>query len=89
MARITRLVLDILKPHDPPVVIFAQHLAEVSSGLTVEVDVVEIDDMTQTLSVTLEGQNIDLDTISEVIGTLGASLHSIDKVQVINNVSVD
>jgi hypothetical protein len=85
MARITELVLDILKPHDPPVVLFAQHLAETMSGLTVMVDVVEIDDMTQTLSVTFEGEDINLDLITEAIGSMGGSLHSIDKVQVIND----
>jgi hypothetical protein len=89
MARITRLVLDILKPHDPPIAAFAVHLAESASGLTVMVDVIEIDDMTQTLEVIVEGDNLDLDDISAAITALGASLHSIDKVQVVNDSGTD
>jgi hypothetical protein len=89
MPRITQLVLDILKPHDPNVVLFASHLAETTRDLTVTLDVVEVDDKTQTLQVTLEGEDIDLIAISEAIATMGASLHSIDGVQVVNDVVND
>jgi hypothetical protein len=89
MTRITQLVLDILKPHDPPLVVFTQHLAETGPGLSVLADVVEIDDRTQTLSVTCEGRDIDLEAISTAITTMGGSLHSVDKVQVVNDASPD
>jgi len=85
MTRITQLVLDILKPHDPPLVLFTQHLAEASPGLSVLADVMEIDDRTQTLSVTCEGRDIDLEAISAAITAMGGSLHSVDKVQVVND----
>lgn len=85
MARITQLVLDILKPHDPSLVLFAQHLAQTNPGLKVMADVVEIDDRTQTVLVTCEGNDIDLDAISEAIVAIGGSLHSVDKVQVVND----
>ena len=89
MARITHLVLDILKPHDPPLVAFAQHLAETCHGLSVLADVVEIDDRTQTLLVTCEGPDIDLEAVTEAITAMGGSLHSVDKVQVVNDASPD
>lgn len=85
MSRITQLVLDILKPHDPPLVVFTQHLAEACPGLTVLADVLEIDDLTQTLSVTCEGHDLDLDAITAAVGAMGGSLHSVDKVQVVND----
>lgn len=85
MARIAHLVLDILKPHNPPLVAFARHLAETCQGLSVVADVVEIDDRTQTVLVTCEGPDIDLEAITEAITAMGGSLHSVDKVQVIND----
>lgn len=85
MARITQLVLDILKPHNPPLVVFTRHLAESCPGLTVSAEVLEIDDRTQTLSVSCEGHDIDLDVIGEAINAMGGSLHSVDQVQVIND----
>jgi len=85
MARITQLVLDILKPHHPPLPEFTGQLAELHAGLRVTAEVVEIDDRTATLSVLCEGENIDLEMITEAISDMGGSLHSIDKVQVIND----
>jgi len=85
MARITQLVLDILKPHDPPLALFTRHLAEVRSGLTVSAEVIEIDEHTETLTVCCEGSDLDLEEISEAISAMGGSLHSVDKVRVIND----
>ena len=89
MARITRLLLDILKPHNPDVVAFARHLAETATGLEVNLRVVEIDEQTQTLEVDLEGHDLDLETIGNAIAALGGSLHSIDGVRVINDDSTN
>jgi hypothetical protein len=89
MARITRLVLDVLKPHDPPVNLFAQHLADQAPRLQVTVEVVEIDEKTQTLSVTIEGDDIDLPEISDLIATMGGSLHSVDKVCALSDAGED
>lgn len=85
MARITQLVLDILKPRHPSLAEFARQLAEHHEGLSVTAKVVEIDDRTETLSVCFEGHELDLEAITEAIGDMGGSLHSVDKVQVIND----
>lgn len=84
MTRITQLVLDVLKPHEPDVAVFARHLANISPGLQVTLRVVEIDDKTQTLEIHIAGDDLDLVAISAAIGDMGASLHSIDEVQVVN-----
>lgn len=89
MARITELVLDILKPHDPPLVLFTRHLAEVRPGLTVTAEVVEIDDRTQTLSVHCQGTDIDLELLTEAVSAMGGSVHSVDRVQVVNDTQRD
>jgi len=89
MARITQLVLDVLKPHDPPVTTFARHLADQAQDLQVTVEVIEIDDKTESLTVVLEGEDIDLPAINELISTLGASLHSIDRVCAVSDTTDD
>ena len=85
MLRITRVVLDILKPHDPDVVEFARHLAGIAPGLQVSLDVLEVDDKTQTIAVALQGADIDLPPLVEAVATMGASLHSIDQVDIVND----
>ena len=50
MARIRRLVLDVLKPHHPDVVEFGCLLAE-QGGLRVRVSVLEVDERTETVRV--------------------------------------
>ncbi len=85
MARITQLLLDILKPRHPPLPEFTRQLAELQAGLRVTAEVVEIDDRTETLTVFCEGEDIDLEGITEAISGMGGSLHSIDKVQVLND----
>lgn len=81
MVRLTRLVLDILKPHEPNVLEFSTLLAE-QGNLRVAVTVLEMDDKTETLEVVVEGPDIDFERIRNEIASFGASLHSIDEVEV-------
>lgn len=83
MIEVTRLVLDILKPHHPTILEFAKGIAALSDDWRVTVNVVEMDDQTQTLETVIEGKDIDLDKITLTISDLGGSLHSVDSVQVI------
>ena len=85
MIRITRVVLDILKPHDPDVVEFAAHLAAIAPGLHVSLDVIEVDDKTQTIEVVVNGQAIELPPLLEAVSAMGASLHSVDGVDIVND----
>ncbi len=82
MPRVQRLVLDVLKPHQPNVLEFARAIAALGSGYRVEIRVVEVDEQTETLQVFIEGEALDFEVIDEVIGENGASLHSIDEVSV-------
>lgn len=81
MSRLTRLVLDVLKPHQPDAVAFARHLAEAAEGLVVQLELVEMDEKTETLRLTVSGDQLDFDTIEQAINEQGASLHSIDAVE--------
>jgi hypothetical protein len=48
----------------------------------VNIKVVEVDEHTETLVITLTGKNIDLEKVTEKIAELGGSVHSIDEVEV-------
>jgi hypothetical protein len=81
MALVKRLVLDILKPHQPNALEFSRLLAEQGKH-RVKLTVMEMDDKTETLQVEITGEDIDFEQIHEAIRDFGASLHSIDEVEV-------
>jgi uncharacterized protein len=82
MATTRKIVLDVLKPHIPNGVDFATALAELSSDYQVRLSVVEVDEKTETVIVVIEGENIEFDPVIEIIKKMGASVHSIDEVEV-------
>ena len=84
MVLVKRLVLDVLKPHSPNGLEFSKALAEQGAGYFVKLTVIEIDEKTETIELTIEGHDIQFDAIEETINTLGGSLHSIDEVEVMN-----
>jgi hypothetical protein len=81
MVAIKRLVLDVLKPHHPNALDFSMLLAAQGSH-RVRLMVVEMDDKTETLQVVIEGDDIDFARVQAAIAESGASLHSIDEVEV-------
>ncbi len=80
MAPITRLVLDVLKPHDPGVVDFTTELGDLDSVDAATATVVEVDENVKTLRVTLEGDALSIDGVRDEIQDLSGSIHSIDQV---------
>ncbi|QZA89307.1 DUF211 domain-containing protein [Salinarchaeum sp. IM2453] len=80
MSDIVRLVLDVLKPHDPPLVEFTQPLSDISGVEAVSATLVEIEEDTRSLQLVVEGQNLDIDTIDEKVRDLGGAVHSVDQV---------
>ena len=83
MIEVTRLVLDILKPHHPTILEFAKGIAAICEDWRVTVNVVEMDEQTETLEAIIEGSNINLELITTTISDMWGSLHSVDSVQVI------
>ena len=80
MSSLKRVVLDVLKPHLPNALDFAHAIADRNSGCRVTVSVTAVDEKTE--STVVEGENIPYEDISETITVLGASVHSIDEVEV-------
>lgn len=84
MVRVKRIVLDILKPHQPNALEFSQAIAEVGTDYHVHLIVLEVDKSTETIQIELEGSAIDFEMIQNAITSMGGSLHSIDEVEVQN-----
>ncbi|WP_455207349.1 DUF211 domain-containing protein [Kaarinaea lacus] len=82
MGHVKKVVLDVLKPHKPSILELANALSDADHKCTVNIKVVEVDEHTETLVITLSGKSIDLEKISERIGEMGGSIHSIDEVEV-------
>ncbi len=74
-----RIVLDVLKPHDPPLPKFATKLGSIKGVENVNVTLVEIDKETETVKVTIDGK-LDYSAIRSTIEEWGAVVHSVDEV---------
>ncbi|MDH5648723.1 MAG: DUF211 domain-containing protein [Gammaproteobacteria bacterium] len=84
MVKVKKILLDVLKPHEPGVLEFARTIAAQGDDYRVELTVAEMDDKTETLQLIIEGADIQLETIVSAINSMGGSLHSIDGVDVVN-----
>jgi len=82
MVLVKRVVLDVLKPHQPNALEFTRAIAEVGSDYRVRLTVLEVDENTETIQVVVESEAIDFPAVESTIGNMGASLHSIDEVEV-------
>lgn len=80
MASVRRLVVDVLKPHDPPLLEFTDRVAETESVEGVTSSLIELDREVQNIKLTFEGDDLHFGTIEETIENLGGSIHSVDQV---------
>ncbi len=80
MLGIRRIVLDILKPHEPKITDMALRLTALSNVDGVNITVYEIDKETENVKVTIEGKNLDFYEIQQIVEELGGTIHSIDEV---------
>ncbi|MCE0494985.1 DUF211 domain-containing protein [Vibrio salinus] len=85
MVLVKRLVLDVLKPHQPSALEFCTRLAEIGDDYAVSLSVIEVDQDTETIEVSIEGYDLDFDAIQAVITKMSSSLHSVDVVEVQND----
>lgn len=78
----TRLVLDILKPHQPNALDFARQILLRNDIHRVRLNLAEMDEKTETVLLHLEGTDIDYEALVETIARMGGVVHSIDEVEV-------
>ena len=82
MPSIKRIVLDVLKPHQPNALEFAHSIAQLGKDFRVKLQVVEVDEKTESTEIVIEGNALDMQQIEETINGMGGSVHSIDEVEV-------
>ncbi len=77
---LSRLVLDVLKPHKPHIVEFAQALTGLKGVTKVDVSIMEVDADTETVKLVIEGNAIAYEGVVNAVKQLGAAVHSVDQV---------
>lgn len=78
--KVRKLVLDILKPHQPSLIEFAKSINLIKEAKIVNAIVRETDRETETIKLTIQGLDLDIDEIIQAVENLGAAIHSIDEV---------
>lgn len=79
MGKIRRLVLDVLKPHEPSIIELASNLSQLPGVDSVNINMYEIDLKVENAKITLEGADINYQTVLGAIGQDGGTVHSIDE----------
>ncbi len=77
---IRRIVLDVLKPHTPRLTDLALMISRDERVDGVNISLKEVDQNTESITITLEGNNLDYESIKEILQEAGAVIHSIDQV---------
>jgi len=77
---IRRLVLDVLKTHEPKLTDLAEKLCELDEVDGVNISVYEIDKSTENVKITIEGVDLNYNTIREIVESMNGVIHSIDEV---------
>ncbi len=81
--KIWRMVLDVLKPHEPALPDFAKKIGSMDGVEGVDITLIEIDKETETLKITIDGDLVYEDIRSQ-IEDWGGVVHSVDQVYVGN-----
>ncbi|MGY5853791.1 MAG: DUF211 domain-containing protein [Candidatus Thorarchaeota archaeon] len=77
---IRRIVLDVLKPHTPRLTDLSLMLTKDERVIGVNLSVKEVDANTESITITLEGDDLEFDSIKSILEAAGAVVHSIDQV---------
>lgn len=79
---LTRLILDVLKPHEPSLDMLAIELVKLEGanveGVNITLD--ENDRKTQTIKVIIEGSSLNYPLIKRKLESLNCAIHSLDQV---------
>lgn len=87
-AKIRRIVLDVLKPHDPSIIEVSQRLAALPGVDGVNITIYEVDRKVENAKITVAGSDLAYSPILEVIEDAGGTVHSIDEA-VAGKVAID
>jgi hypothetical protein len=77
---IKRLVLDVLKPHNPGLIELAESLSNIPEVSGVNISLSEVDQDTETVKIVMEGSDVDFENVKRVLREYDSVVHSIDNV---------
>ena len=77
---IRRLVLDVLKPHNPSVIELSEALSELEGVDGVNIIIYEIDQQVENAKIVIAGNRIDFESVKKKLKEMGATIHSVDEV---------
>ena len=77
---IRRIVLDVLKPHSPRLTDLALMITRYEQVSGLNISLKEVDQNTESITLTIEGDDLSYDSIKEILEQAGAVIHSIDQV---------
>jgi len=80
MVPVRRVVVDVLKPHDPPMVDFTRRVGETESVASVTASLIELDREVQNIQLAAEGEAVDVGALEAAVEKLGGTVHSVDEV---------
>jgi hypothetical protein len=79
---LTRIILDVLKPHEPSIDMLAIELVKLAganvTGVNITLD--EVDVKTQSVKMIIEGQSLNYPLIRKKLESLNCAIHSLDQV---------
>ena len=87
MVHSKRILLDVLKPHNPNALDFTTAIAEKLPGCRIKLTVTAMDEKPETVLLNIEEEQVPFNVIAEITSSLGGSIHSIDEVEVENRPS--
>lgn len=73
-------MLDVLKPHSPRLTDLALMITRYEQVSGVNISLKEVDQNTESITLTIEGDDLSYDSIKEILEQAGAVIHSIDQV---------
>jgi hypothetical protein len=79
---VRQLVLDSLKPRELSIIELSKALGAVDGVEKVSILVIEVDSKTETLKVTIEGPQINHESVWEVMEDSGVSIKGVDEISV-------
>lgn len=77
-----RLVIDVLKSREESIIELSKALCETEGTEEVDIVVTEVDAITETVKIIIRGFNINYDDVSKVITDHGATIRSVDEINV-------
>jgi hypothetical protein len=77
---IRRLILDVLKPHNPNLIELSEALSHLEGVEGVNAIVYEIDQQVENAKIIIAGNSIDFESVKKKLEEMGATIHSVDEV---------